>query len=148
MRFFGTRQERERDRLIQEASELKTSLEEMNKELIEARKAHRKALDQADQVERDMKVFEHAKSLEEQELQHLIRLQQEKRELEQEQFRVKCTKEKNDAIAKVKDEYRDKIEQQLEARGTELKGMYTEILARLPDVNVMLGNQTNVSNGD
>ena len=46
--------------------------------------------------------------------------------------------EKNKEIAKVKDEYRDKVEEQLETRAKETKEMYNEILKRLPDVNVKL----------
>jgi len=41
-------------------------------------------------------------------------------------------------VAKTKDEYRDKLENQLEKRGDELKDMYSEILARLPDVNLAI----------
>jgi acyl-CoA synthetase (NDP forming) len=44
----------------------------------------------------------------------------------------------NKTVADVKDEYRDKIEKQLEKRGDELKEMYVEILGRLPDVSLAI----------
>lgn len=41
-------------------------------------------------------------------------------------------------VGKTKDEYRDKLENQLEKRGDELKSMYTEVLTRLPDVSMAI----------
>jgi hypothetical protein len=44
--------------------------------------------------------------------------------------------EKNTAIAKVKDDFQNKLTAQLVTRGDELKEMYVEILARLPTIKV------------
>jgi len=50
----------------------------------------------------------------------------------------KAAREKDDGIAKVKDKYRDKLENQLEKRGDEMKAMYGQILKRLPDVSMAI----------
>ena len=47
-------------------------------------------------------------------------------------------KKADERVAKVKDQYRDKLENQLEKRGNELKEMYKEILERLPNVNMAI----------
>lgn len=54
----------------------------------------------------------------------------------------KAAKEKDDGVAKVKDKYRDKLENQLEKRGDEMKEMYSEILTRLPDVNMAMKHKS------
>ena len=41
-------------------------------------------------------------------------------------------------VAEVKDKYRDKLEGFLEKQKNDIKGMYDEILNRLPNVNVKL----------
>ena len=41
-------------------------------------------------------------------------------------------------VGKVKDTYRDKVENQLEKRGDELKGMFAEVLTRLPDISMAI----------
>jgi prolyl-tRNA synthetase len=38
----------------------------------------------------------------------------------------------------VRDEYRDKTEAQLEKQVDQMKGMYSDILARLPNINVKM----------
>ena len=48
----------------------------------------------------------------------------------------KAAKNASNSIAEVKDTYRDKLENQLEKRGDELKGMYKEVLTRLPDISM------------
>jgi len=50
----------------------------------------------------------------------------------------KAAKEKDEGIAATKDEYRDKLESQLEKRGDEMKEIQIEILNRLPDVSLAI----------
>lgn len=45
-------------------------------------------------------------------------------------------------VGKVKDEYRTKVEKQLEKRGDEMKEIQTEILNRLPDVSLAIKQKT------
>ena len=67
---------------------------------------------------------------EEEDIKHMVKLKSERLELE---FDRKCQeyeKKKFEEIAKVKDDYRNKMEKHLEQGKTELKEMYSEILSR------------------
>lgn len=80
--------------------------------------------------------------MEQEEIAHKLKMREEqvamdasKRIADAEQ---KAAKERDEGIAKVKDKYRDKLENQLEKRGDEMKEMYSEILTRLPDVSLAI----------
>lgn len=112
-----TRLTDERDELIDTGVELKAK----NKQLAQTR-----------QMEDEM-------------IAHKLKMREETVELSAEKrisaAERKAFKQRDEAIAETKDEYRDKVENQLEKRGDELKEMYTEVLARLPDINVELGGK-------
>lgn len=74
------------------------------------------------------------KKREEELIKHNTKIIIEKHEIELDKKLGELTREQETAIAKVKDEYRDKIEKQLEARGTEMKEMYTDVLTKLTGV--------------
>jgi len=75
---------------------------------------------------------------EEEDIKHLVKMTKEKQAIEAERKEMGREKEKLEEIAKVKDEYRDKLEKDLRDRGDEIKGMYGEILARLPNITARL----------
>ena len=89
-------------------------------------------------LETDVEKLKATKKREEEEIKHHLKLGEEKQKVENERFQLKCEREKEAAIAKVKDEYRDKLEKRLETEIANIKGMYGEILERLPNVNVRL----------
>jgi len=76
------------------------------------------------------------KKMEEEDIKHMIKIDRERKDIEVEKEKLKLVGEKDAAIAKVKDEYRDKTEAQLEKQLGNMKDMYGEILARLPNYNV------------
>ena len=69
-------------------------------------------------------------------IKHLTKLKEEKDAVTAERLKVKMEGEKQEAIAVVKDEYRDKTEKQLTTERDNIKSMYESILARLPNVNI------------
>lgn len=83
------------------------------------------------------------KETEEQELKHMIRMKEEKMELESQKFKIRCEQQKEEAIAAVKNEYRDKLEERLIKETENIRSMYTEILERLPNVNARLSIKDN-----
>ena len=97
--------------------------------------------DENAKLSRKLRETTHKKRLEEENIKHLVRIKQEKSEIEFLKKGAKLEADKATEIGKIKDNYRDKIEGALEKRSTELREMYSEILARLPDVNVMLGRE-------
>lgn len=72
------------------------------------------------------------------ETKHLVKLRDEKREIEFKRKEMDIDALKADVIAKVKDEYRDKMEAQLKTETENIKTMYGQILERLPNIRVGL----------
>ena len=81
------------------------------------------------------------KETEELELKHLVKMKEEKMQIELDKKAMEMEKEKNEAIAKVKDEYRDKLETRLIKEGENIKEMYNQILQRLPNINAKLSGK-------
>jgi hypothetical protein len=78
--------------------------------------------------------------IKEEDIKHMVKMKGERQELEFKKRVMDVEKEKADAIARIKDENRDKMEERLIKEGDNIKEMYSEILKRLPDVNVSLRN--------
>jgi hypothetical protein len=76
------------------------------------------------------------KKMESEDIKHMVKINNERKDIELEKEKIKLERQSADAIAKVKDSYRDKTEQQLEKQLVNMKGMYGEILERLPNYNV------------
>lgn len=74
------------------------------------------------------------KKREEELLKHNTKIILEKNEIEYEKKVAAVEKEKDTEIAQVKDEYRDKVEEQLTERATEMKEMYSDVLEKLTGV--------------
>ena len=80
--------------------------------------------------------LKHEKKITEEDIKHMVRIREERIEVENEKKNLQRDREKEEAIAKVKDEYRDKMEKRLQTEVDNIREMYTEILARLPMVTV------------
>jgi hypothetical protein len=78
------------------------------------------------------------KQAEENEIKHGLKMERERMDLEKQKHEAKCEREKESAIALVKDQYRDKMENELREQIKRGESLYKEILGRLPDVNVKL----------
>jgi len=85
-------------------------------------------------LEQDIKNLAEEKRREDENIKHATKIILEKNEIEFEKKIALIEKAKDTAIAAVKDEYRDKREEQLDTRGSEMKAMYTEVLAALTNV--------------
>ena len=82
--------------------------------------------------------LEERKKTEEQELKHMIRMKEERNELELEKAKAKIQADANKEVAKVKDQYRDKLEERLMAERDNIEKMCSQILDRLPNVTARL----------
>ena len=85
-----------------------------------------------------LKEVQQDKKLEEEDIKHMIKMREEAFEVDKQKFELKCEREKDAAIAKVKDDHRDKLEELLHGQIKDGKELYSEILSRLPNVNVRL----------
>lgn len=100
----------------------------------------------------EIRELKHKKKLEEEDIKHLVKMKEAK--LEQDisrrrqdlegEFKIKqieTDRQKDAAVFKIKEEYATKVEEQLHKRMTEIREMYSEIVARLPDINVTLNKE-------
>lgn len=76
------------------------------------------------------------KKIESEDIKHMVKINNERKEIELEKEKIKLERKAAEEVAQVKDNYRDKTEQQLEKQLVNMKGMYGEILERLPNYNV------------
>ncbi len=107
--------------LEEEISDLKISVSELNIE-------HDEALAQ---IKQNRKIAD-------EDIKHMVKMKEERMGLEQEKKFHECEKERDTAVALVKDQYRDKMEERLKTETTQIKEMYGQILKRLPNVNVRM----------
>lgn len=86
----------------------------------------------------ELSTVRHQKKLEEEDIKHMVKMKEEKMELDFDKRVVKIEREQADAIATVKDKYQDKqteyLNKQIEQGAEDRK----EILERLPKINVKL----------
>lgn len=78
------------------------------------------------------------KKIEEEDIKHLVKLNEERQKLELERKKMELDNKKTAEVETIRDEYRDKMEQRLETEVTRTKEMYGEILQRLPSIKVRL----------
>ena len=108
--------------------ELETSLTQMKIDLSEAEIKHQK----------EIKTIEHKRKIADEDIKHMIKMKEEKIELQYQKKIVELEKQKAEEIAKVKDDYRDKMEEQLKTETQNVERKFESILKRLPNVNVRL----------
>lgn len=80
----------------------------------------------------------HQRKMEDEDIKHMVKMSKEKGEIELKKKVMDCEQEKQEAIATVKDEYRDKMEERLQTEVDNIKEMYGQILERLPNVTARL----------
>ena len=122
MNFF---KQKERDELIKEIDELKTNLGDRDK-----------LRDQVRDLKDEIAGLKSKKKIEEEDIKHMVRLKEERLELKSQKMALDMERDKEKAIAEVKDTYRDKMEDRLESEVVNIKEMYGQILERLPTIKV------------
>jgi len=105
--------------------------EELEKQVKQLEKDNRKLKEEYE----DLKL---KKKMEEEDIKHMVKIKEERMEVENSKKTLDLERKKDSEVAKVKDEYRDKIEKNLEKEMGRMQEMYKEILARLPNVNVKM----------
>jgi len=78
------------------------------------------------------------KKIEDEDIKHMVKIKEERLALKFTKKEMETEREKQEAIATVKDQYRDKVEDSLKGQKDDIKAMYGQILERLPDINVKL----------
>jgi len=89
-------------------------------------------------LKQDLALVRNKKKMEEEDIKHMVKMSKEKNEIELKKKIMDVEREQQLAIAKVKDEYRDKLEKRLKTEVDNIKEMYGQILERLPNVTARL----------
>jgi len=80
----------------------------------------------------------HKQKMSDEDIKHMVKIAKDKDELTLKRKIMDVEAEQAKAIATVKDEYRDKMEERLQKEVEGIKEMYGQILERLPNVNAKL----------
>lgn len=115
---------RKLEKLQQEKVELKGEIKKLERDI-------RSAKD-------DLADTKHEKKMSDEDIKHMVKMAKEKDELVLQRKIMDAEAEKDAAIATVKDEYRDKMEERLQNEVKGIKEMYGQILERLPNVTARL----------
>lgn len=107
------------------------AIKELKNQIENLRDSVRKAKD-------ELADTKHQKKMEDEDIKHMVKMAKEKHEIEFQKKVMALEKDKQCAIATVKDEYRDKLEKRLQTEVDNIKEMYGQILERLPNVNANL----------
>lgn len=122
--FKNTKLIKERDDLLKEINELKGNTIERDK-----------LREQVRSLKDDIESLKSKKKIEEEDIKHMVRLKEERMEVANQKKELEMEREKDTAIAAVKDDYRDKLEGRLEKEVVNMKEMYGQILERLPNIS-------------
>jgi hypothetical protein len=90
------------------------------------------------EVKTELEDLKLKRKTEEEDIKHMVRMKEERMAVDLERTTIELERQKDTAIAAVKDKYRNKVEEQLTKRGDDLKTMYGQILERLPNINVKM----------
>ena len=113
---------------------------EKARKLIATIDALRKERDDSEEEARKLRAtvadLKHEQKIAEEDIKHMVRLREEKLEVEFDKKNLERDRTQQEAIADIKDEYRDKLEARLQKEVESIKEMYAQILERLPKVQV------------
>lgn len=110
---------------------MKKDFRELESEIKELREQKRK-------LEEEVENLKLKKKIEEEDIRHMVRLKEEKLEIDHQKKAMELERKHQDNLHGVQNAYRDKMERHLERQVADIKEMYAQILERLPNVNLRL----------
>lgn len=102
------------------------------------RRRQHQAEDEARQLRLEVESLKMKAQAADEELGHLLKIRDEKREVELERRKLELERIAQEQIGEIKEEYQTKIEEHLNGRIADLGKMYAELLNRLPNIEVAL----------
>ena len=94
--------------------------------------------EQVEELTLQVTTLKHEHKLADEDVKHMVRIREEQLDVEYEKKVVELERQQQEAIATVKDEYRDKLEARLQTEVDNIKEMYAQILERLPNVTAKI----------
>lgn len=123
----------ERARAYDDIARYKLEVIELKDKLADEHRHHESRL--AD-LNVEMATIQHKKEMELADLQHTVRMREEALNVEHQKRCLENDRKRDEEISAVKDDYTRKHEAQLSKEASNLRGMYSEVLERLPSVSV------------
>lgn len=120
-----------RDSAVKELEQVKTDYEIVKLEYGRTRSELRRVKEELEDVKLKKKI-------EEEDIKHLTKIKLEQNEIEFQKKTLALERQKDGEVMTLKQNYADKMQFRLEKETENIKGMYDQILKRLPDVNVRL----------
>ena len=124
--------------------QLKDRCDGLEKKIIALRNEKDQVEDSLYTLQCDHEKMTRLHQMQEEEIAHKIKMRDEQVNMEKDKGIAEANVTADRRVTEVKDTYQNKLTAQLEKRGDELREMYTEILGRLPDVNVDIGGGASV----
>jgi len=90
------------------------------------------------QLRREVEDLKSDKKIKEQEIKHLVKIHDEKREIEFKKKEIELEAKYSKDLAAVKDEFQDKQIEMFKEAKKDMEKVHSKILARLPNVNAKL----------
>lgn len=129
----------ERDMMREENYKLQRKLDEqLRSARAEAEELKQKAKLQREEIEQKHRLADD-------EVRHLVKIKESKFDIELAQKKIEIEAAKAQEINELRADYQKKLESNLEKQIGDIKGMYSEIIKLLPNVNVKLGMQEKTS---
>lgn len=119
-------------------NQLRAQIDILEERIVELRGERERLFDENHNLKTENKTLKVKRQIDEEQIAHKIKMREEQVDLDYKKKLQAAEAKKQEDVAKVKDEYRDKLENELVKRGDELKEMYKEILERLPNVNMAI----------
>lgn len=110
-------------------------------ELESARRELQSSKDQVANLDKKIRELEHLKSLEEKELSHLVKMKEEKQAVELQKEKLKLAQDYQTKEMALQTEYHTKVMAVIQKEHADIKQVYTQIMERLPNVNVELSRK-------
>lgn len=112
-----------------------------NAELEAARRELQSTKDQVVNLDKKIRELEHLKSLEEKEITHLVKMKEEKQTVELQKEKLRLAQDFQTKEMALQTEYHTKVMAVIQKEHADIKEVYTQIMERLPNVNVELSRK-------
>lgn len=110
-------------------------------ELEAARRELQSSKDQVTNLDKKIRELEHMKSLEEKELAHLVKMKEEKQAVELQKEKLKLSQDYQQKEMELQKKYHENVMSVIQKEHADIKEVYTQIMERLPNVNVELSRK-------
>jgi hypothetical protein len=120
-------------------TKLEADLAEMERQKIQLRDEELPAL------KNEIEALKSKRKIEDEEIQHMLKMRDEKAALEKEKYEGAAERKTADGIAEVKNEYAEKLQERLEEDIARGDTRFEQILERLPSANLEITEDRNAS---